>query len=66
MKGLLRLTSPKDNSTILIGAENIIEAKKMYHHGLKMEVTEIRSVGAMVTTNWVLESVKEIYDQYNG
>jgi hypothetical protein len=66
MKGLLKLTSAKDNSTILIGAENIIEAKKMYHQGLKIEVTEIRSVGAMVITNWVTESVEEIHDQYKG
>lgn len=66
MKGLLKLTSAQDNSTILIGAENIIEAKIMYHQGYKMDVTKILSVGAMVTTNWVLESVEEIHDQYKG
>jgi len=63
---LLKLTLAEDNSVVLIGAENIIDAKKMYHQGFRMWVTEIKSVGAMVIRNWVLESVEEIYDQYKG
>lgn len=65
MKNLLKLTDAKTLDTIIIGASNIIEAKKRFIQEYGTDVTEIRSIGAMVTTNWVTETIEEITNQYN-
>lgn len=56
-------------SSILIGVESIIDAKELVlknSDGKRQAVvTKIQSVGAMITTNYVLESVDEIFNLIN-
>ena len=61
MKHLLKLTST-EGKTILIGTQNIIDVTPdQTKDGLYR--TKVFSTGAMVQTNWVLETVEEIYNQ---
>jgi hypothetical protein len=61
MKHLLKLTST-EGKTILIGTQNIIDVTPdKTKDGLYR--TKVFSTGAMVQTNWVLETVEEIYNQ---
>lgn len=56
-------------SSVLIGVESIIDAKELVlknSDGKRQAVvTKIQSVGAMITTNYVLESVDEIFNLIN-
>lgn len=61
---LIKLTNIED-ATILIGIESIIDVKEFIitqSTGKKIPCTKIQSRGAMVTTNYVRESVNEIWD----
>jgi hypothetical protein len=61
MKAVIKLTNDK-REEILIGVASIIDVQ----HFAKNGMTRVQSRGAMVTTNWVLQSVEEIYEQINS
>ncbi len=63
-KRIIKLTS-YDNKTILIGVSNIIEVISETRGDIG-EVSVIRSRGAMVETNYVKESIEEIYNIINN
>ena len=56
------------SSKILIGVESIIDVEEVMMKNSKNSnsavATEIKSRGAMVETNYVLESIEEIYKMY--
>jgi hypothetical protein len=56
------------SSKILIGVESIIDVEEVIMKNSKNSnsavATKIKSRGAMVETNYVLESVEEIYKMY--
>jgi hypothetical protein len=56
------------SSKILIGVESIIDVEEVIMKNSKNSnsavATKIQSRGAMVETNYVLESVEEIYKMY--
>jgi hypothetical protein len=56
------------NEKVLIGVQNIIDVKQMTlsRDNKKALVTQIQSVGAMVETNFVLESLDEIFEMINN
>ena len=63
MKSIIKLTSDK-GETILIGVASIIDVKKVKltdSKGFETYPTKIQSRGAMVQTNWVEESVEQVY-----
>jgi type III secretory pathway component EscS len=69
MKQVIKLTN-RQEETILIGVKQIIEVTtmKMANPSNSTELlsyTKISSVGAMVSTNYVRESVEEIYELIN-
>ena len=67
-KRIVKLTK-NDGSQILIGVDSIIDVKReiIKHYGQPdVEMTIIRSREAMVTTNYVTESVEEIYNLINS
>lgn len=61
MKYLLKLTNTK-GETILIGTQNIIDVTPIQMKDGRSGA-KVFSRGAMVQTNWVLETVEEIYNQ---
>lgn len=73
MKQVIKLTNMNDEA-ILIGVESIISVKtikvtdssKSIGSGLRESFqTKIESRGAMISTNYVKESVEEIYELIN-
>ena len=73
MKQVIKLTNMNDEA-ILIGVESIISVKlikvtdssKSIESGLRESFqTKIESRGAMISTNYVKESVEEIYELIN-
>lgn len=73
MKQVIKLTNMNDEP-ILIGVESIISVKliKVTNSSASLESglretfqTKIESRGAMVSTNYVKESVEEIYELIN-
>ena len=69
MKSIIKLTN-RQGETILIGVNQIIEAITMkMANPLNSEefllYTKICSVGAMVSTNYVKETIEEIYELIN-
>ena len=69
MKSIIKLTN-RQGETILIGVNQIIEATTMkianpLNSQELLPYTKICSVGAMVSTNYVEESVEEIYELIN-
>jgi hypothetical protein len=64
MNNLLKLTNASKGTSVIIGASNIIEAIRVILPD-GMYATKIVSTGAMVTTNWVAETIDEILSQYN-
>jgi hypothetical protein len=64
-KKIIKLTNT-ENETILIGVGSIIEVKSKYRNDMMMDVSIIRSLGAMITTNYVIESIEEIYNLINN
>ncbi len=71
MKTIIKLTLHRwdetKNEKVLIGVQNIIDVKQMTlsRDNKKALVTQIHSVGAMIQTNFVLESVDEIFEMIN-
>lgn len=69
MKQVIKLTN-QDNQPILIGVESIIAVSIVPSHlGVNpnlIGLSKIQSRGAMVETNWVKESVEEIYNLINS
>ena len=63
MKKLLLLTNDKGNK-IIIGVESIIECTPIKFNGILH--TKVLSRGAMVETNYVIETIEEIYKLYNS
>ena len=63
MKYLLKLKNT-NGETILVGTESIIEVTPVQGTD-GILYSKIRSRGAMVETNWVIETVEEIYNQSN-
>jgi hypothetical protein len=61
MKAVIKLTNDK-REEILVGVASIIDVQHFATNGM----TRIQSRGAMVSTNWVLQSVEEIYEQINS
>jgi hypothetical protein len=72
MKTIIKLTlhnwDETKNEKVLIGVQNIIDVKQMTlnRDNKKALVTQIHSVGAMIKTNFVLESVDEIFEMVNN
>jgi hypothetical protein len=64
-KKIIKLTNT-ENETILIGVGSIIEIKSKYRDDMMRDVSIIRSLGAMITTNYVIESIEEIYNLINN
>jgi hypothetical protein len=54
---------------IIIGVDSIIDVKpvviKTYQHSQVFDCYKIESRGAMVSTNYVIDSVEEIYNLIN-
>jgi hypothetical protein len=73
MKQVIKLTN-MNGEAILIGVKSIISVKlikvtdssKSIESGLRESFqTKIESIGAMISTNYVKESVEEIYELIN-
>jgi hypothetical protein len=68
MKQVIKLTNI-DGGAILIGVESIISVKLTKYTnssaGIEDFRTKIESRGAMISTNYVKESVEEIYELIN-
>ena len=68
MKQVIKLTN-MNGEPILIGLESIISVKLTKYTnssaGIEDFRTKIESRGAMISTNYVKESVEEIYDLIN-
>ena len=69
MKPIIKLTN-RQGETILIGVNQIIEATTMkianpLNSQELLPYTKICSVGAMVSTNYVKETIEEIYELIN-
>jgi hypothetical protein len=69
MQKLIVKLTQQNGESVLIGIESIIEVKletiKPYDKS-EYDITVIRSRGAMITTNYVTESVQEIYNLINN
>jgi hypothetical protein len=65
MKQVIKLTNT-ENKTILIGVDSIISVKLMKKSNFEIFHTQIESRGAMISTNYVKESVEEIYNLINN
>lgn len=63
MKKLLLLTNDNGNK-IIIGVESIIKCSPIKIDGILY--TKVLSRGAMVETNFVIETIEEIYKLYNS
>lgn len=63
-KKIIKLTNRK-NETILIGVESIIDVTTIQTKDYEV-FSKILSRGAMVETNWVIETVEEIYNLINN
>ena len=72
MKNVIKLTAHSWDSEefpVLIGTKSIIKAIPLvlkHYDGRSAKVTKIESMGAMVTTTYVTESVEEIYEMSGG
>ncbi len=72
MKNVIKLTKfewDEPQLPVLIGTNNIIKAQEITikkSDGRQMVVTKIQSVGAMIETTYVYESVEEIYNIINS
>jgi len=53
------------NKSVLIGVESIIRVKSEQREIKGLNVTEIESRHAMVTTTYVVETVEEVYNLIN-
>jgi len=67
MKNLITLTQ-QDGKPIMIGVPQIIDVKETeveFKSAGRIACTRIRSVGAMVETNYVLETIEQIQKLLN-
>lgn len=65
---ILKLTDVQKQTPVLIGTENVIDMQPMVlksHTGEQWNCTKIQSRGAMVATNWVAETVEQIWQMIN-
>lgn len=66
---IIKLTDVQKQTPVLIGTEQIIQMFPMVitdgNTGEKWNCTKIESVGAMVASNWVAETVDEIWQMIN-
>lgn len=65
---IIRLTDVQKGTDILIGTESVIDMKQAVltnSNAARFDCTKIQSRGAMVTTNWVAETVDEIWEMIN-
>ena len=65
---ILKLTNVEKKTPVLIGTESIIQmfpAVLSSHTGEHWNCTKIESRGAMVATNYVAETVEEIWQMIN-
>lgn len=65
---ILKLTNVRTEAPVLIGTESVIEMNPFIlkiHTGEQYSCTKIESRGAMVSTNYVAESVMEIWEMIN-
>lgn len=66
---VIKLTNT-EYETILIGVESIISVKPdapfVRRNGEQIHCTKIESRGAMVSTNWVQETITQIWDMINS
>ena len=64
---IIKLTDVQKQTPVLIGTESVIEmtTSKVTDGDVSWMCTKIRSVGAMVTTNYVAETVDEIWQMIN-
>ena len=69
MKKVIKLSAynstTKESHAILIGLESIIDVTPLTYKDGTIG-SKIKSRGAMVETNWVKETVEEIYDLINN
>jgi hypothetical protein len=67
MKAIIKLTD-QNNDVILIGIESIIVVTTITRKepNKVSQLTKIQSRGAMITTNYVLETIDEIYKMINS
>ena len=64
---IIKLTDVQKSTPVLIGTESVIEmtTSKVTDGDVSWMCTKIRSVGAMVTTNWVGETIEQIWEMIN-
>ncbi len=65
---IIRLTDVQKQTPVLIDTENVIDMKRMIltnSNAARYECTQIQSRGAMVATNWVAETIDEIWEMIN-
>jgi hypothetical protein len=65
---IIRLTDVQKRTPVLIGTKNVIQMFPFiltHYNGSKWDCTKIESVGAMVSTNYVAETVDEIWQMIN-
>lgn len=66
MKNLLILTEYETKKSILIGTQQIINVTRLLDKEKNIYYTQIKSVGAMIETKYVVEDVDYIYSLYNS
>lgn len=65
---ILKLTNVRTDEPVLIGTESVIEMNPFVlksYTGEQWDCTKIESRGAMVSTNYVSESVEQIWEMIN-
>lgn len=61
MKEIIKLTN-QENQIVFIGTKHIVQVKDLRNNAnVKDYQSEVNSLGAMMTTNHVKESIEEIY-----
>jgi hypothetical protein len=68
MQNIIKVTELNKDTPTLIGVNQIISVKncKLNDNGFTTSCTEIRTIGAMVSTFFVYESVDSIYTMINN
>jgi hypothetical protein len=65
---ILKLTDVQKSTPVLIGTESVIEMVPQVlksHTGEQWNCTKIQSRGAMVSTNFVGETIEQIWEMIN-
>jgi hypothetical protein len=68
MQNIIKVTEVNKDTPTLIGVNQIISAQdcKLKDNGITTSCTEIKTIGAMVSTFFVYESVDSIYTMINN